>query len=64
MALTGFDRCDRCRAQAYIHVEFYSGLDLMFCGYHFAEHREVLEPLALRIQNDIEEMINAQTVSV
>lgn len=57
--LTGFDRCDRCGAQAYIRVELYSGLDLVFCGHHFAENRDVLEPLALRIQNNLKELIDA-----
>lgn len=59
MELTGFDRCDRCNAQAYIRVELYSGLDLVFCGHHYAENREILETVALRIDNQMAELINS-----
>jgi len=42
MELTGFDRCDRCNAQAYAKVTTLSGKELMFCGHHLASHKPVL----------------------
>ena len=35
-ALTAFDRCDSCGAQAYIRVTLASG-DLLFCAHHGAK---------------------------
>ena len=34
--LTTADRCDSCRAQAYVRVTGVSG-ELMFCGHHFTK---------------------------
>lgn len=59
MELTGHDRCDRCRAQAYIRVELFSGLDLVFCGHHYGEHREALESVTLRVHNQMEDLISS-----
>lgn len=59
MQITGFDKCDRCAAKAYIRVELFSGLDLVFCGHHFAEHREALEAIALRVENQMQELIDS-----
>lgn len=33
-ALSLSDRCDRCRAQAFVRATFPSGNDLLFCGHH------------------------------
>ena len=38
--LTAHDRCDRCRAQAYVKVYFTADSDLMFCGHDWAEFRK------------------------
>ena len=38
--LTAHDRCDRCRAQAYVKVYFTAESDLMFCGHDWAEFRK------------------------
>ena len=45
-ALTAFDRCDSCGAQAYIRVTLASG-DLLFCAHHGAKFKEKLAPTAL-----------------
>ncbi len=47
--LTASDRCDRCGAQAYVHVELTSGGDLYFCGHHSKAHLEKVRPLAAHI---------------
>lgn len=59
MALTGFDRCDRCYAQGYIRVELESGLDLVFCGHHYAENREMLDEISINVENRMQELIDA-----
>lgn len=59
MELNPFGRCDRCGATAYIRVEMYSGLDLVFCGHHFGQHRELLESMALRVENRMQELIDS-----
>lgn len=40
--LTAGDRCDRCRAQAYVRVTLQSGSELLFCAHHSLAHREKL----------------------
>ena len=45
-ALTAFDRCDSCGAQAYIRVTLASG-DLLFCAHHGAKFKDKLAPTAL-----------------
>lgn len=51
-ALTAMDRCDRCGAQAYLRVILPSGGELMFCAHHAAAHREKLNQVAARIQDE------------
>ena len=46
-ALTAFDRCDSCGAQAYIRVTLASG-ELLFCAHHGAKFKEKLAPTAVR----------------
>jgi hypothetical protein len=41
-ALTLTDRCDRCLAQAYVMTRLPSGLELLWCGHHFAENEPLL----------------------
>lgn len=38
------DRCDRCRAEAFVIAEK-KELTLLFCGHHGREYRTVLEAL-------------------
>lgn len=47
--LTALDRCDRCRAQAYVVVrtaaisgDLLQPWELLFCGHHFAQHEAAL----------------------
>lgn len=45
--LTLVDRCDRCNAQAFVKVTVMSstdgkGVDLMFCGHHYAKYEPAL----------------------
>jgi hypothetical protein len=40
-ALTGFDRCDRCGAEAFVLADFF-GSELTFCGHHGREYEEQL----------------------
>lgn len=50
--LTGHDRCDRCRAQAYYRVELYSGRELTFCIHHYRKHEADLDEHALRVRDE------------
>jgi hypothetical protein len=45
--LTASDRCDRCGAQAYLHVELASGGELLFCGHHAREYGPELRKRAV-----------------
>jgi len=49
--LTASDRCDRCGAQAYVHVQLSSGGELLFCGHHAKAHLEKVRPLAASIHD-------------
>ena len=39
--LTALDRCDRCRAQAYVEVTTRSG-ELLFCAHHFGRYEDIV----------------------
>ncbi len=43
LTLDATHRCDACGAQAQVVVMMRSGGELLFCGHHFARHREPLE---------------------
>jgi hypothetical protein len=45
-ALSAFDRCDYCGAQAYVKATLASG-ELLFCNHHANEFKEKLQPVAL-----------------
>ena len=45
------DRCDRCGAQAYVHVAFPRGGELLFCGHHWNRHAESLCDLPVVIDD-------------
>lgn len=49
--LTGNDRCDACRAQAYYIVELKSG-ELLFCRHHFAKNEDTLINIAIEIYDE------------
>ena len=42
VALSRADRCDRCRARAYVRATLNAGAELLFCGHHANEHRAAL----------------------
>lgn len=42
------DRCDRCGAQAFVHVELTEGM-LLFCGHDYAKYEAKLEAVALAV---------------
>lgn len=47
------DRCDRCRAQAFA-LATVKGIDLLFCGHHFARFEEALRAVAERVIDERE----------
>ena len=49
--LTAADRCDRCRAQAYLRVTLHAG-ELLFCAHHGKAHADRLKQVALTIQDE------------
>jgi hypothetical protein len=59
--LTALDRCDRCGAQAYVRVTLGSGMDLLFCGHHFAEFKPGLQPLAAHVQDETDKLASTPT---
>ena len=56
--LTNADRCDRCGAQAYARVVLADG-ELLFCAHHMRKHRNQLEALAVRIDDESERLSQA-----
>ena len=56
--LTNADRCDRCGAQAYARVVLADG-ELLFCAHHMRKHRDRLEALAVRIDDESERLSEA-----
>lgn len=46
------DRCDRCGAEAFGRAVMASGVELLFCGHHFAQHLPALRTQALHIQDE------------
>jgi len=55
-ALTAFDRCDSCGAQAYIRVTLASG-DLLFCAHHGAKFKEKLSATALEWHDESSKLL-------
>lgn len=45
------DRCDRCRAQAFVAAQFSDSI-LLFCGHDFAKHEAKIRETALQIRDD------------
>ncbi|MCT2587928.1 DUF7455 domain-containing protein [Actinophytocola gossypii] len=50
------DSCDRCSAQARVLVLFNTGGELVFCRHHARRFRSALEPIALVIERDPEQV--------
>lgn len=40
------DRCDRCGAQAFVHVELNAG-PLLLCGHHYRKYQDTIDAQAL-----------------
>ncbi|HWH26978.1 MAG TPA: hypothetical protein VNT53_10065 [Pseudolysinimonas sp.] len=55
-ALTAFDRCDSCGAQAYVRVTLTSG-ELLFCAHHGAKFKEKLAPTAVSWHDESDRLI-------
>ena len=54
--LTVADRCDRCGAQAYVHVVLPGGGDLMFCRHHAQAYSAKLSEVATEIRDESEKL--------
>lgn len=54
--LNATDRCDRCRAQAYVLVELEGGSTLLFCGHHWGTHEAALTPQSQRVVNELHKL--------
>ena len=55
-ALTRFDRCDRCGAQAYVRAVLPSGGALQFCGHHARAVEDALRPQAAHWQDETDRL--------
>ena len=60
--LTAADRCDKCRAQAFVRVTLPSGLDLLFCGHDYAAHETALAAQGVEVF-DQRHLINSISAS-
>ena len=58
--LNALDRCDRCGAQAYVRAVLLNGGELMFCAHHGKEYAEKLKPIAAKIQDESEKLIESK----
>lgn len=56
-ALTAFDRCDSCGAQAYVRVTLASG-QLLFCAHHATKFKEKLAPTALHWHDESDRLLD------
>lgn len=61
MELRIADRCDRCRAQAYVVVAVH-GLTLLFCAHCFHEHEALIEASGHRVVLDQRDLLNPENV--
>lgn len=59
--LTLRDRCDACKAQAFVLVKLLSG-ELMFCGHHFNKNEAKLSEASYEIIDE-REYINKKSES-
>ncbi len=49
---TALERCDRCGAQAKVHVTLRAGGDLFFCGHHGRQHEDRLRKVGATYATD------------
>ena len=57
LPLTALDRCDRCRAQAYVRVNLRTGgSELLFCGHHWREHEPKVLELAAHVHDETDRL--------
>jgi len=57
--LDATDRCDSCRAQAYVLVTLRdTGLPLMFCAHHWSVHSEKLMPLVGELVDETRKLLD------
>lgn len=49
--LTLNDRCDRCRAAAYVKATV-NGVNLLFCGHHFHKHEDAVRQVASEVMDE------------
>lgn len=50
--LTGYDRCDRCGAQAFVRARLAEGNELVFCGHHGRAATPQLIALGAEVRDD------------
>jgi hypothetical protein len=60
-SLTLQDRCDRCKAQAFVAAKGFEG-ELLFCGHHFTKHENAIVAWAYEIIDE-REFINQKSES-
>jgi hypothetical protein len=58
--LNKFDRCDGCTAEALVQITFPSGLDLLFCGHHYAKNEPALAARGATVTADDRALINTK----
>jgi hypothetical protein len=58
--LTRGDRCDSCGAEAFVLVAMSSGLELLFCGHHFAKNEVGLAAQGAAVTVDNRATINTK----
>jgi hypothetical protein len=58
--LNALDRCDRCGAQAYVRAVLLNGGELIFCAHHGKEYAEKLKPIAAKIHDESEKLIESK----
>jgi hypothetical protein len=54
-ALTAYDRCDRCGAQAYIRAVLAGG-ELFFCAHHWRRYGDALRQSATEIHDETDRL--------
>lgn len=54
MKLDAADRCDRCGAQAYMHVQLPDGGGLLFCAHHADEFEPIIKAKGYQVHDERE----------
>lgn len=58
--LTRGDRCDSCGAEAFVVVAMSGGLELLFCGHHFAKNEAGLAAQGAAVTVDNRAALNTK----